>query len=290
MSDSNTWGISGPTFLWLYVGLCLITAVTVWLLRRRLLNAGTGAPGSPSLDVYELAMLNGGPQLAITTAATKLHSEGAVAPGAKPKTIVAATRPAAAGELEHEVYSAVERTNGISGRALRRELADCATIRAMTSRLTDAGLLLDERRRALVSSLWLAGLALLALGVARVVAGVQNDRPVLYLVIVLVAVGFATVRFAVVRTRATARGLEQLDNRRGGRRRIAHTPVGAEIPLAVALYGTGVLWAADPSIASAWAVPREHAWAGGSGSSGGYGGGGSSCGGGGGCGGGGCGG
>jgi uncharacterized protein (TIGR04222 family) len=268
MSDAYTWGISGTSFLWLYAGLCVVTVVAVWLLRRRLLSSGAGAPSAPSLDVYELALLNGGPQLAITSAAAKLHNEESLAAGPKPKTIVADSRPSGGDELEHEVYSAVERTSGISSRALRRELERCATINRMQTQLIEAGMLLDDRRRAIVNSLWLAGVALLALGIARVVAGIRNDRPVTYLVFMLLAVAWATLLFARRRTRATARGRELLDAQRGGRKTIGHAPVGAEIPLAVALFGTGVLWMADPGIASAWAVPREHAWAGDSGGSG----------------------
>jgi uncharacterized protein (TIGR04222 family) len=286
MDETYTWGISGPSFLWLYIGLSLVAAIAIWLLRRWLLNTGEGTPAPVRLDVYELAMLNGGPQLAITTAAAKLHNEGALASGASAKTVVAATRPAHGSDLEHEVYGAVERTNGMSGRVLRRQLEDCATIRAMSARLVDAGLLLDESRRSIVNALWLLYVPVVALGAARAVAGVQNDRPVLYIVIATAVVAWGMARFALKRVRATARGQERLDSERGGRTSIAHTPVGAEIPLAVALFGTGVLWAAEPAIASAWAVPREHAWANAGGSSGG---GGSSCGGGG-CGGGGCGG
>ena len=277
MGETYTWGISGTSFLWLYVGLALVTALAIWLLRRGLLNAGAGTPSPAALDVYELALLNGGPVLAITTAAAKLHNEGALGSRAGSKTIFAVARPAAATDLEHEVYSAVERTNGISGRILRRQLEDCATIRAMASRLTDAGLLLEDGRRALVNSLWLLAVPLVLLGIARVIAGVQNDRPVLYVVIATGAVAWATLRFAFKRARATARGAERLNSERGGRTSPARTPVGAELPLAVALFGTGVLWAADPSLASAWAVPRDHAWA----SSSGSGSGGGSCGGGG---------
>jgi len=175
MSESYTWGISGSSFLWLYVALCVATAVTIWLLRRSLLNTGDG-------------------------------------------------------------------------------------------------LLLDDTRRALVNSLWLLALPVLALGIARVVAGVQNDRPVLYLVIGVGAVGWATLKSAERRRRATARGGELLDSERGDRTSPAQTAVGAEIPLAVALFGVGALWAADPAITSAWSIPRERAW--GDGSNGGGGGGG----------------
>lgn len=150
----------------------------------------------------------------------------------------------------------------------------------MTAQLTAAGLLLDGPRRAQVNWLWLWSLPLLALGVVRVVAGIQEDRPSTYLEIGVLAVAAGTMWLARQRVRATAAGQRLLDSERGGRTSPAHTPVGAEIPLAVAVFGAGALWAADPAMASAWSIPRERAW-------GSHGGGG--CGGGG-CGGGGCGG
>ena len=77
MNESPTWGISGQTFLWCYAVAFVVTAGAVWLRRNSLLNAQDGAKPS-KLDVYELAMLNGGPQLAITIATAKLHRVGAL--------------------------------------------------------------------------------------------------------------------------------------------------------------------------------------------------------------------
>ena len=37
--NEPTWGISGPTFLWLYAAAFLVTACGVWLRRKGLLNA-----------------------------------------------------------------------------------------------------------------------------------------------------------------------------------------------------------------------------------------------------------
>ncbi len=62
---------------------------------------------------------------------------------------------------------------------------------------------------------------------------------------------------ATQRPRATARGRRLLKTERAGRRTHGRMPSRCEIPAAVALYGAGVLWVADPGIAFAWDVPRE---------------------------------
>lgn len=58
MSQSYTWGISGPSFLLAYAFLCIVAAVAIWLRRKSVLDAGAAETGW-ALDVYELAILNG---------------------------------------------------------------------------------------------------------------------------------------------------------------------------------------------------------------------------------------
>lgn len=282
MSASDTWSIDGTSFLLLYAALGVATAVVIWLVRRHLLGMSTRAPGTPDLDAYELAMLNGGPQLAVTTVAAKLHGEGALGSQAGSQVIVARTRPADAGDLEHEVYDEIERTNGMSANVLRRRLEDSAGIRAMVAKLTGAGLLLDDGRRSMVRSAWLLALPLLALGAARSYAGYENGKSIGFIVVATIAVGTATLGYARKRPWATARGTELLDAQRGRQSNLERTAIGPQIPLGVALFGTGVLWLAAPEIASAWSVPRDMGSVAGSSSGGSSGGsGGSSCGGGG---------
>lgn len=283
MSGSDTWGIDGTSFLLLYAALGVATAVAIWLVRRRLLNASAGVRGTPELDAYELAMLNGGPQLAVTTVAAKLHGEGALGSQAGSQVIVAKARPADATDLEHEVYGEIERTDGMSADMLRRRVEDSAGIRAMATRLTGAGLLLDDGRRSMVRSLWLLALPLLALGAARSYAGYENGKSIGFIVIATIAVGTVTLGYAKKRPWATARGTELLDAQRGRLPNLERTAIGPQIPLGVALFGTGVLWLAAPEIATAWSVPRDMGSVAGSGSggSGSGSGGGSSCGGGG---------
>ena len=146
----------------------------------------------------------------------------------------------------------------------------------------------EQRARYRAAGLWFV--PLLALGVARVAAGSANGRPVGFLVALLAV----TVVVAAVLRPAGARrhraGPAHPGRLRAETRR---PPVGAspaELGMATALFGAGVLWAADVETALALRVPREHgAYAGGHVGGEGGGGSGGSCGGGG-CGGGGCGG
>ena len=161
------------------------------------------------------------------------------------------------GELEDEVFSAVHRSPGASARTLRRGLDGCAPIRRIAAGLTEAGLLLDDRRRAHINRLWAWILPLLILGIARVTAVGGDDEAVTPLTTMLFALATAAVWLATQRPRATARGRRLLKSERAGRRTHGRMPRRSEIPVAVALYGAGVLWVADPGMAFAWDVPRE---------------------------------
>src|SRR5204863_2953963 len=192
--NEPTWGISGPTFLWLYAAAFLVTACGVWLRRKGLLNAQDARAPIGTPDVYELAMLNGGPQLAITIAMAKLHRLGALVAGSG-KKLRTAGRPKSEDitDLDHEVYDSVERSPGITARKLERELAGGPAVQALAAKLTDAGLLLDDATRAKVNWTWSWFLPVIVLGAARVVAGIQNERPVAFIVIAACAVAVVTI-------------------------------------------------------------------------------------------------
>src|SRR4051795_2310900 len=106
---ATTWGITGPEFLWFYGALCAVAAAAAAFVRRRALGPSAGSKDpTPDLGVYKVAMLNGGPQLAITTAATKLHRDGVLCEGDEPRThVVEAALAGQADPLERAVYEAV---------------------------------------------------------------------------------------------------------------------------------------------------------------------------------------
>lgn len=306
---ATTWGISANQFLWFYGGLCAVVSAAIWRQRHRALGAQTRSKDpTPNLGIYKVAMLNGGAQLAISTALTKLYCDGVIRGGVESGThVVDGELPADADRLERAVFEAIRHDPGISTQALRAELAESEPINWLASELTEVGLLVEEGTRRRLRWLWLWAAVVALLGAARIVAGLQAGGAVGYLAILVGGVIFATVWLARQPTHATARGREIVRAERETHDEIGRVPRAGESVMAVALFGGAALWMADPAIASAIDVPREDSsgWrrttygggcsvggggCGGIGGGGGCGGGGGSCGGGGGCGGGGCGG
>ena len=145
--------------------------------------------------------------------------------------------------------------------------------------------------------LWIVPGLLTALGVARIIAAVGADRPVLWLCLMTSVAALATCWLMSLRTVTTNRGRRVVERLRAQQGSLLRQPTASQGALTAALFGGGALWLAEPAIASALGVPREQETAGGGGGLGNWGGwgdwgdwGGSDGGGGGGCGGGGCGG
>jgi uncharacterized protein (TIGR04222 family) len=256
---ATTWGITDPQFLWLYGVLCAVVAAAIWRVRRRLLGAPQHSNDpTPDIGLYKLAMLNGGPQLAITTAATKLHQDGVLTEGIEPRThVVAGKLDPDADPLERAVLESVRPEPGISTEVLRQELVDSDPIRWLASELRTAGLLLEDDAARRLRWLWLWGALVALIGGARIAAGLQNDAAIGYLTIVVAAVVAATVWLVRRRTTMTARGRDIVRAHREDREDLRRVPMAGESATAVALFGGGALWLADPGLASTLDVPRE---------------------------------
>jgi len=289
LSTATTWGIDGPTFLWGYAGLMAVAGLVAgWQWQKA--TGPQGRTEHAELDPTRLALLNGGPQLAITTVAANLHQEGVLRAGEKRGTLVAEGKLGPdAGDLERAVFEAVTRDPGIKVAALRRELQSSDAVKTLTTRLTDVGLVIKPGTIKRLRRLWLLGLALVAFGGFRIAAGLRNDADIGYLTIMVLAVICVSVWLGLQRPWATARGRALVSKQRLKRRSLLDRSSGGGLPLEIALFGGAALWAADPAIASTLSVPRESGWLTGNGGGGGGGGGGwggGSCGGGGGWGGG----
>jgi uncharacterized protein (TIGR04222 family) len=288
----DTWGISGSLFLVLYLAQFGVILFVVTLARRWVLAVRDGQPSvPPRIDAYEAAYLNGGDSLVATAAISNLLRGGFVSSTARRGRWVRLTArsapPAGAHPVEWAAYQVVaanpERTLGDVRAALALEPA----MDALRERLRHGGLVPSPQQRARYRAAALWFVPLLALGAARVAAGSANGRPVGFLVALLMATVVVAVVLALRVPRATELGRRTLGRLRAETRKPAVGASPAELGMATALFGAGVLWAADTETALAMRLPREHgAFLGGIG--GGDGGGGGSCGGG--CGGGGCGG
>ncbi len=280
----DTWGISGPQFLLLYVALFAVTVPGVVLARRRALAGPPGAAVPDRLDRYEAAYLNGGCELVATTAVTVLlragHLTSTSRRGRRVRLGVRAAPPAGAHPVEWATYQLVAARPDHPRWALGAELCRAPAMAAVRERLRQAGLAPTPEQRARYRAAGLWSLPLLALGVARVVAGTANGRPVGFLVVLLVVTVVLAVALCLRVPERHRAGPPHPGPPAGRAGRPAGGASPSELAMATALFGAGVLWSADVEMAMALRLPREQsAFLGGAGGDGG--GGGGSCGGGG---------
>jgi uncharacterized protein (TIGR04222 family) len=289
----ETWGISGPAFLVAYV----VLGLAVWVATaraRRALAEGPDRPGPSDDHPHDLALLNGGAELAITSALTSMHLKGTVAPS-RGEIVAVGSPDRRADGLERAVHAAaaspVHRRRLPVTRPVRTELE------AAEKRLVAHGLLLSGPRRTAIRAVgwWTAAVA--GLGFVRLLAGLGEGRPVGFLVVlVLVFAALALVQLlrAPRRSRPADRLLHRLRIEHHSLRPafrpdwVAHGPSAAA--LGIGVFGASALWASDPALAQELAMQRTAGGSGGDGGAGVSGGDGGSSGGGDGGGGGGCGG
>ncbi len=296
----DTWGIPGPTFLLLFIG-ALIAVTVLSAVHRRVLFAGHSGADAGRLGPQQVAYLSGRDKLAVYASIGGLRASGAIGSGPGRTLVQTGPLPAGVTPLDAAIHNAAGRQ--VRARDVGTDQWVVSAIGRLRDGLEDAGLTVTaaQRRTARIWAL-VAGLVFLV-GLARLIDGVQNDRPVGFLIPLLFLAVLLTivtlVRANAVQTYAARRALKDL------RRRNQHlTPSlspsyatygAAGAAMGVALFGAASLSALAPAFAAEADTQRFGA----GGTSGGYGGdggsssscsGGSSCGGGGGCGGGGCGG
>jgi uncharacterized protein (TIGR04222 family) len=300
----NTWGISGPDFLLLYIGLFIVTWVVVLAARQRTGAAGTAtASYPPELGLYEAAMLNGGGQLALATAVCRLKEAGSVRLNKNDGRIVASgPLPADADPVEEWVYTHVE-DSAVGAWDLLDDGPAGPVLDPIRDRLEKLGLMPTGRQTTLMlrQVLWFA--PLLALGIARVIAGTAHHHPVTYLVmLMLLSVGLAVNLCRLPRRKVSTSPTSRLfylprTTRAGARalKSVRMEPVGdygspvfgsGTLAWAVAMTGLGAVVLSDAAMAATLGIGSGSSWWGGGWSRGGWSGGWSA----GSCGGGGCGG
>jgi uncharacterized protein (TIGR04222 family) len=290
----DTWGIPGPTFLLSFVGAVVVLAILATVHRRSLF---AGAPGTDveRLGPQQIAYLNGRGKLAVYTALGGLRAAGAIGSGPDKTLVQSGPLPSGLTPLDSAVYNAAGRR--IRAREVAADQWVVAAIDQLREGLEATGLATTARQRR-IARLWgVAGGALIVLGIARLIAGIANDKAVGFLVLAIFATVIVTItllgKSKATATRAATKGLTRLrkqhDYLSPGQSPAYATYGASGAAMGVALFGAASLYAMDPAFAADAEIQRASAlgsgYSGGSsGSSGG------SCGGGGGCGGGGCGG
>jgi uncharacterized protein (TIGR04222 family) len=257
-AGTYTWGISGPDFLWFYAGLSAALSAAIacaWWLARGAAGDSTDTT-TRELDMFELALLNGGPELAVTTAATKMLHDGVLRRDVDGSLVTALQPGIGACRIEREVFDAVGRRQAIHMDDVQDEMAGNDAIRSLRNSLVEEGLMLKRSRAAWLHSAWLLGAGLAALGVARLSVGASDDKSVGLLIAAVGAVVLATFWLAQQRPNATARG-RRIVNR--WREDLPGLPQAGQSAFTAALFGAAALWLIDPEIATALGVPRESA-------------------------------
>ncbi|WP_433058009.1 TIGR04222 domain-containing membrane protein [Dactylosporangium sp. CS-033363] len=303
----DTWGIPGPQFLWLYIGLAAVAIIGV-LIWRRSITRGPSLRNARDLTSTQAALINADRRLAVYSSLAALRAAGSIETDKRGYIRQTALPPTGASELDRAIYSLAH--NGITTTGVLTH----ATVRAILDRneaeLAQAGWILDEQTRRTVRMGALVVFGVVLLGIVRVFAGVSNNRPVTNLVLLIIPV--AVIAFVLLAVpRVSSSGKTKLTMMRAAARHLSPTqkpswstygPQAAA--LSVGLFGVGAFWLADPAFASDAELQRHITQTGFTGSSSSSDGGsssscsssssscsgGSSCGGGGGCGGGGCGG
>lgn len=294
-AQGDIWGISGPTFLVLYIG----AIVAVWILaaiHRRMLFAGTRGMDVDRLAPQQIAYLNGGDRLAVYASLGALRAAGAISSAPDKTLYQSGPMPSGMTPIDAAVYHA-------SGRRIRAR--DVITDQWVASALRELREDLEYRGLAVSAAavqtarLWaVAGAAVTVLGIARLLSGIGDNKPITFLIPAIIVAGilsFMLVMKTQRATRAAAKGLPALRRQHqylAPQQSPSYATYGATgAAMGVALFGAASLYTMDPAFAAEAEIQRIKASGtsgGDSGGSGGSCGGGSSCGGGGG--GGGCGG
>ncbi|MFE0026235.1 TIGR04222 domain-containing membrane protein [Amycolatopsis sp. NPDC059021] len=302
----DLWGISGPEYLALHVGLLGIVLLARVLAPAlsRLGRASAVAQPEATLSVYQLACLAGGPDRVVDAAIAALVERGELRVSST-KKITSTTGTVPADPIERVVAEAARTAKSTATIRARARITE--PIRTMTADLEQRGLLQPVSRiKTLRLAIQLFAVAVLVLAIVRFVAGIGAGHSVGYLAFLIIVTIFIVVVTAGDRRKAGARLPTAAGNTVLGRANAEHrhgAPSPGAVPTGVVLAGAaaavalgGLAMYPDEELRAALMPPVTSGFGGG-GSSGGSScssgsscSGGSSCGGGGGCGGGGCGG
>jgi uncharacterized protein (TIGR04222 family) len=293
----NPFDLTGPEFLGLYLFFFVLT-LGLALYARRSLAQPVEEPADPfpQLDPYEVAYLAGKAPLAVNAAIANLLNRKVVTLDAKDRKLTATGElPSGAHPLEAALHLT---TRGGSGETLKEIHARLGkVVEKVGHRLQDLKLVVDDGRALAARTVpLLLMLALAGFGAVKILVGLGRNKPVLFLAMFCAA----TVLVSLVvfarrphRTRHGDRVLDRLKKQHSALQYAAREPgqlTWEELPLALGLFGLGVLAASGPLKELRTALhPPGSGWDAGTGCGSGCGGGGGGCGGGG-CGGGGCGG
>jgi uncharacterized protein (TIGR04222 family) len=274
MADLDPRSIGGVRELVGYATVMLL-AWLIALLLRAMLRSGGGRTGDREPNPEHVAYLTGGPQQAVYAAVAALRSTGSVR-AADGRIYAGGPPPHGAGGLAAAVHHAAQA--GLPVTALVTHPAVRAELHRVRDQLRDQDVLLSPGRRWAMGLTAVPLLVLALVGVARFALSLRADGSpelaafvlaVITLICAMVAL-FTSIVVAgrrQIRTRGANRLVRDL-RRRYDALAPRHNPSlagngPAAATLAVGLFGTLVLWTADPDFARAANMAEQRATTGG---------------------------
>ncbi|WP_086734807.1 TIGR04222 domain-containing membrane protein [Erythrobacter colymbi] len=224
---------TGSEFLLFYIMLLGCACLAAWWIPAQLRAPGRRASAD---DLESVALLAGGRARLTDSLLADMFVRGGLTEGQKGKLAIADPRAVSSPAARAVLAIDAPVTLGHARKALAAEAERVA------ARLRRAGLLMrpDEYSRLRWFSI-APFAALFVLGLYRQRAGSALGEPTGFLVILLVlTVVFAVIRFASSDPRTLA-GIAAVNDLRARNSRFSRAPRPEEAPMAVALFGTGVL-------------------------------------------------
>ena len=274
---SDTWGISGPTFLG-YFAVAAVVAAIVAGIARRIIFAGPSDSTRLTLAPQQVAYLNGRENLAVYASLTGLRAAGVLTSGPGGTLQITGPMPAGLTPLDVAIYNAAGR--GARVRDLNRDQWVRPALDQLKESVERTGYATTSGQRS-IARLWaLLPAAVVAVGVVRLLDGSRNDKPVGFLVPLLFFGAILALSALLYSNRnatyATAKALRKLrvDNQHlAPRMSPSYATYGASTAaMGVGLFGAASLYAMDPAFAAEAQIQRNLGTASGgsSDSSGGY--------------------
>ncbi|WP_410654768.1 TIGR04222 domain-containing membrane protein [Amycolatopsis sp. lyj-112] len=200
----DTWGIPGPTFLAIYAVLLVLPLIValLWTIAVKLgRKAPRAAVSGPQPTTYELAYLAGGPDRVVDTAIAALVDRGTLRVSSSKQLQLTGAEPA--DPIERAVAKGAKPGYSNTTRGIRDRLRMSGPMQALAKGLEARGLLVADATPQIRRVVFGLYLAVFVLGVVRLFAGISRDRPIGFLIPLLIAALFATLVARAVKKKRT---------------------------------------------------------------------------------------
>ncbi|UXI70369.1 TIGR04222 domain-containing membrane protein [Tahibacter amnicola] len=236
-AELNPLELTGPEFLGLYLVLAIVCAIVSKVLRRNARDMRASS-SSPNLDAWSVAYLAGGPTRVADAAVAELMSRQQAHWSDQTRTVVVHDARAIS-EYPLDVV-AHELGKGTALHALPAAITPA--LARIEQSLVQRKLLVPEPQRKRVALLGaLPFIALMGLGMAKIAVGISRDRPVGFLIVLVIVTAIAALVLFLNRPWTATAGDAALKQLRQRHAHATRAPRDRDVGLAVALAGTAVL-------------------------------------------------